>query len=245
MPKKFGVNTKKEEATERKKVAKQEKETKLIEKLENEYWAETDEKVLKKLAKDKEKEEKRLETLQRKKELKELVEKEEEELSKSKKQPVVTNSFSKGAVFETKDQDLRKLAEKKDKESEKQTNSYANHKIDMNKDYENENFEKMEEYQEYLKSGCDLVEGSGVDSILESLTITEEINHPEKRLKAAWNAYVDKYYDDLKKKYPNYRRNKLLHLLSTDFDKSKENPMVVFKIQKQVELLKQQLKEQK
>lgn len=244
MPKKFGINTKKEEANERKKIAKQEKETKLIEKLENEYWAETDEKVLKKLAREKEKEEKRIEAIQKKKELKELVEKEEEELNKSKKQPVVTNTISKGAVLETKENDLRKLAEKKDKESAKQTSSYVNQNLDLDKDYVNENFSKMEEYQDYLKSGVEVLEGNCLDSILETLSVTETVTHPEKRLKAAWNAYVEKYYDDLKKQYPKYKRSKLLDMLSKDFDKSTENPMVVFKIQKQKEALMQQLKEQ-
>ena len=47
--------------------------------------------------------------------------------------------------------------------------------------------------------------------------------------------------NSLKKQYPKFKRNKLLDMLSKDFHKSQDNPMYVFKIQKQKEILRQQL----
>ena len=240
MPKKFGINTKKQEANERKDQVKKEKEIKELQRMEDEYWQETDEKILKKQNKAKEKEEQRLAEIQKKKELKEELEREEEELRKNckiKSQPVIV---TKSSAMHAKEEDLQKLDKKQ--ENTLQASSYTNDQIDIEKDYVNENFLKMEEYKDYIASGIDVIEGSGLDSVMESLNIEGGgINHPEKKMRASWNAYVEKYYNDMKKQYPKYRRGKLLDMLSKDFHKSTENPMVVFKMYKQREQLKAEL----
>jgi len=252
MPKKFGTNTKKQEANERKQQVKEEKLEKEIQKLESEYWKETDDKINKKLQREKEKEEKRLEQIKRKKENKEFVEKEQDELESemnNKKKPVQTvtgisgNSkevITKSSATQSKEDDLKKLAEKF--EIQQKSNSYANEEIDVDQEYVNKNFLKMEEYQDYIKNDINLIEGSGIDSAINSLDVNTTINHPEKKMKAAWKAFVEKNLPDLKKQNPKFKRSKLLDMLSKEFHNSTENPMVVFKIQKQKELLKEQLK---
>lgn len=247
MPKKFGLNEKKQEALEKKEKTKKEKIEKEIEKMENDYWKEDDEKVLKKLNRQKEKEQKRIETLQHKKELKELVEKEEEELqkelNKNKNIKKQEHKITMGSVQQAKEEELKKLSEKFDKQEI--TTSYDKElNVNVEEDFVNSNFLKMEEYKEYLKNGVDLVEASGVESATESFNINSSITHPEKRVRAAWNAYVDKNLPDLKKQFPKYRRNKLLDILSKDFNKSTDNPMVIYKLQKQKELVRQQLLEE-
>ena len=240
MPKKFGVNTKKEEAKQKKEEVKKEKETKLIEKLENDYWQETDEKVLSKLKRAEEKEKKRIEKLEKKQEIKELVEKEEEESnSKTKNKPI--NQITIGSVHQAREDDLKKIAQKVDSQKFKETTSYVQEQIDPEEEYVNTNFLIMEEYQDYIKNGVDLIEGSGLDHIMNNLNLTETDKHPEKRMKAAWKSYIEKNYLDLKKQYPKFKRNKLLDMLSKDFHKSQDNPMYVYKIQKQKEMLRQQL----
>lgn len=243
MPKKFGVNTKKQEALEKKEVKKKQEMEKEIKQIENEYWKETDDKVLKKLQKDKEKEEKRLEKIQKKKENKELVEQEEAELQRqlNKNNNNAQVRVTAKTAIHAKEEELKKLVKKVDQKIESESYQVCND-INPDEEYVNNNFLKMEEYKEYIKNGVDVFEGTGgIDTIIDSLNINSSVTHPERRMKAAWKAYVDKNLPDLKKQYPKYKRSKLLDMLSKDFHKSSDNPMVVFKLQKQRELLKQQL----
>lgn len=244
MPKKFGVNTKKEEAKERKEQIKKEKTEKEIEKIENEYWKETDEKVLKKLKKNEEKEKSKQEKLEKKKEVKELLMKEEEEMDNESKKKKECNVVTYAIAQNAKEEDLKRLADKKNQENIKNQISTQVNEIDADEEYVNQNFLKMEEYKDYLKNGVDFIDESGIDNIMNSICLGEEMKHPEKKMKAAWKAYVDKYYQDLKKQYPKYRRQKLLDVLSNDFHKSMENPMYVYKIQKQKEILRMQLQQE-
>lgn len=254
MPKKFGINTKKQEAQEKKVNIKKEKEEKELAKIENEFWKETDEKVLKKLNRAKEKEQKRIEIVERKKENKELVKKEEEELNKNNNNNNNNklsnlNTISKYSIQKNKEEEMKKIVEKYEKQQlgecfdGKNSGSYIyqNKDIDVDEEYVNNNFLKMEEYQDYLINGIDVIEGSDMDALISKLNLSEGVKHPEKRMKAAWKAYIDKNYSDLKNKNPKFRRHKILDILSKEFHKSMDNPMYVYKIQKQKEFYRQKL----
>jgi len=59
-------------------------------------------------------------------------------------------------------------------------------KIDIEKEPVNENVLKMEQYKKEILKGVDVIEISGTDQILENLSLSEEITHPEKRVKAVY-----------------------------------------------------------
>ena len=50
-------------------------------------------------------------------------------------------------------------------------------------------------------------------------------NHPEKRVKAAFNAYCEANLADLKMEKPGLRANQYKEILWKQFQKSPENPM--------------------
>jgi hypothetical protein len=60
---------------------------------------------------------------------------------------------------------------------------------------------------------------------LSELSLTEVDKHPEKRMKAAWNAFLDKKLPEYKSQYPNFTRNKLIDMIQKEFKKSTENPV--------------------
>lgn len=237
MPKKFGINTKKQEANERKMEVKKEKMEKEIQRMEDEYWRETDEKVLNKIKKEKEEERKRQEQIRKKQEREEFLRKEEEEMYKNKK---VVVEVTKGSVHQHKEKDLMKLSEKFEN-VKIESNKNEMNEIDIDQEYVNENFLKMNEYQEFILSDVQVIEGNSADSILKNINLTTEMKHPEKKMRAAWNEYVEKNLPELKKQNPKFKRHKLLDMLSKDFHKSPDNPMFIWKQQKQREQYKQQL----
>lgn len=237
MPKKFGINTKKQEANERKMEVKKEKIEKEIKKMEDEYWRETDEKILNKIKKEKDEERKRQEQIRKKQEREDFLKKEEEEMYKNKK---VVVEVTKGSAHQHKEKDLLKLSEKFENVKIDNVKNEMS-EIDIDQEYVNENFLKMNEYQEYILSDIHVIEGNSTDSILKNINLSNEMKHPEKKMRSAWNDYVEKNLPELKKQYPKFKRHKLLDMLSKDFHKSSDNPMFIWKQQKQREQYKQQL----
>ena len=55
--------------------------------------------------------------------------------------------------------------------------------------------------------------------------MTEMDKHPERRMRAAWNAYYEKQLPDFKAEYPNAKRSQLIDLMQKEFKKSTDNPI--------------------
>lgn len=242
MPKKFGINTKKEEAKERKQQKKIEEQTKIVKQIEDEYWQETDKKAIKKIEREKEKEQKRQETIQRKKENKELLEKEEMELD-SQTKTVQKQPITKAKIEQAKEKELERILQKIEEKAPE--NEQYTEEIDVEQDFQNDNFRKMEEHKEMIQKDIDVIEGSGIDSVLDSMQIGTKVSHPEKKVKSAWNVFLEKKMPEYKKAYPKFRRNKLMDMIHQEFEKSPENPLYVAKLQEQREKYKNMLIEER
>ena len=55
--------------------------------------------------------------------------------------------------------------------------------------------------------------------------MNEYDKHPEKRMRAAWNAYFEKQLPIYKAEYPSFKRNQLINMIQKEFKKSPENPV--------------------
>jgi len=95
-------------------------------------------------------------------------------------------------------------------------------KINFNNNFENDNFKKMDDIKEGKTKGC----------------LFEVDLHPEKRMKNAWNDYLEKNLPIFKEIYPNQRRQVLINLISKEFEKAPENPKIKQKLILQDELFK-------
>lgn len=71
------------------------------------------------------------------------------------------------------------------------------------------------------------VEARSVEDAIAVLNVggTPVDRHPEKRMKAAYNAFEERELPRLKKENPNMRLSQLKQLLKKDWMKSPENPM--------------------
>ena len=50
--------------------------------------------------------------------------------------------------------------------------------------------------------------------------------HPEKRMKAAWQGFVDERMEKMRKENPNFKRSQILQMLSKEWRSHPENPIV-------------------
>jgi hypothetical protein len=106
--------------------------------------------------------------------------------------------------------------------------------IDTEKEFVNPN------YQNNLvtDNGVEIINISGVNEALEELELVDYDKHPEKRMRAAWNSFLDKQMAIYRSAYPSLKRQQLINLMQKEFKKSPENP--VYK--KQTQLAKESLK---
>ena len=200
MPKGWGVNSKKEEAREKEKEKKQEINSKKAREAEDAKWAETDPKVLAKLAKKKEEEKKEQERKQKELEKKKLYEEEQEELRKTKLK------IDKKDLKTVKEFIKPKVAEPSAPQKAKKTDSDSED-IDQ---LLNEEFKSL--YKPAKEEEEAQISGTGD-------------KHPEKRMKAAWKAYEEEHFERMKEEHPGLKRNQMLNLLWQEFKSSNANPM--------------------
>lgn len=71
------------------------------------------------------------------------------------------------------------------------------------------------------------LQASGLDSALSAMAVGEgrDERHPEKRRKAAYEAYKEKMMPEMKQQYPGMKRQQYLDKIFTAWKKSPENPM--------------------
>ena len=227
MPKKFGTNTKKEEARERKKQKKKDEKERKEKEAEDEYWREKDPKILEKQAEKKRKEKEKEEKQREKQRLKEELKKEEEEaLGKNKKNDRVSGPTRK-QIQQYEEERIQKLLKEKEKEEDLKDHNPTDD-IDIEKEFVNENFGKLEKKTD---KGIDIIEATGIDSALEEMKLEDYDRHPEKRMRQAWNEYFEKQLPIFKEQYPNLKRQQYINMIQKEFKTSPENPVYMKRIQ--------------
>ena len=227
MPKKFGTNTKKEEARERKKQKKKDEKERKEKEAEDEYWREKDPKILEKQAEKKRKEKEKEEKQREKQRLKEELKKEEEEaLGKNKKNDRVSGPTRK-QIQQYEEERIQKLLKEKEKEEDLKDHN-PNDDIDVEKEFVNENYAKLEKKTD---KGVDIIEATGIDSALEEMKLEDYDKHPEKRMRQAWNDYFEKQLPIFKEQYPNLKRQQYINMIQKEFKTSPDNPVYMRRIQ--------------
>ena len=227
MPKKFGTNTKKEEARERKKQKKKDEKERKEKEAEDEYWREKDPKILEKQAEKKRKEKEKEEKQREKQRLKEELKKEEEEaLGKNKKNDRVSGPTRK-QIQQYEEERIQKLLKEKEKEEDLKDHN-PNDDIDIEKEFVNDNYAKLEKKTD---KGVDIIEATGIDSALEEMKLEDYDKHPEKRMRQAWNDYFEKQLPIFKEQYPNLKRQQYINMIQKEFKTSPDNPVYMRRIQ--------------
>ena len=225
MPKKFGTNTKKEEARERKKQKKKEEKERAEKEAEDEYWREKDPKILEKQAEKKRKEREKEEKQKEKQRLKEELKKEEEETLAKKKKNQVSGPTRK-QIKEYEEERVNKLIKEKEEE-EKEKNKDEIEDLNMEEEFVNENYNKLNKKTD---KGIDIIEATGIESALQEISLEEYDKHPEKRMRQAWNEFFEKQLPIYKENYPNLKRQQYINMIQKEFKTSPDNPVYMKRI---------------
>lgn len=211
MPKKFkGINSKAEETKARREAVKvAEKERKQKEE-EDKLWEDNDKHVLRKQQRKEEKERKRHDAADRKAANQEALRAEESTL-KSK----VSNVHKKMTVAEIQAERERRIAQAEAAKKEKEKES-----------------DDMLQQNPNQQAAAALAAEGGVEarSVEDAIAVLNVggmpvDQHPEKRMKAAYNAFEERELPQLKQENPNMRLSQLKQLLKKQWMKSPENPL--------------------
>eukprot|EP01114_Cavostelium_apophysatum_P013398 TRINITY_DN3239_c0_g1_i1.p1 TRINITY_DN3239_c0_g1~~TRINITY_DN3239_c0_g1_i1.p1 ORF type:complete len:217 (-),score=88.19 TRINITY_DN3239_c0_g1_i1:164-814(-) len=213
MPKKFGTNTKADEARARKDMVRKEETARKQKEKEDKAWEETDEKVIAKQKKKEEEEAKKKEMLAKKAEKKALEEKEAQEISKAYAKPQ-DKKLTRAMINEQQEAERaraeaeRRRKEKKDEEPELEPN--INHML----------------REQRAQNGADAIDARDISEAVAQLDIDKELDkHPEKRLKAAFKEYETTWLPVLKKENPGLKLSQVRELLWRQWLKAPENPL--------------------
>jgi hypothetical protein len=144
-----------------------------------------------------------------------------QELEKASKKLLIPENKDKAPtrrdIEEHKERTLKKLLQQKMEEEKEIVED-----IDVEKEFINPNLNKLNQVTE---EGVEVINVTGVEDALTELSLTEIDKHPEKRMRAAWNAYYEKQLPLFKVEYPNAKRSQLIDLIQKEFKKSPENPV--------------------
>jgi len=216
MPKKFGTNTKAQEANMRKSDVKKEKQQKELKAKEDALWEDKDKSVLEKEKKKKALEDKKAAEAQRKAQNRELLEKETAELSsKGKTQPAATK-VTRAEIEKRKE--IENFANKKREEKEKKQQE-EEIEVNINRVIAEEKAKAGDKYLE-ARSVVDAIDKLDVDGEGSS-----KDRHPEKRLKAAYLSYETNRLPSLREENPSLKLSQLKDLLWKEWQKAPENPL--------------------
>ncbi|KAH1022946.1 coiled-coil domain-containing protein 124 [Dendroctonus ponderosae] len=204
MPKKFPTeNSKAVAARERKKIAQEQETSKRQKELEDAKWKDDDKQILKKQQRKEADERKRQELLQRKAEAKALLEKEMGSIKVSKPPPPV--KVTRAQIQSKKEEPP------KPKEVAKATETHLDAPLQ-------ENLNRVQ---------IDGEEARTIDEAIEILggPTDDYDKHPEKRMKAAYNAFEERRLKELKLEHPSLRLSQLKQMIFKEWQKSPENPL--------------------
>ncbi|ORM40710.1 Coiled-coil domain-containing protein [Babesia sp. Xinjiang] len=199
MPRMSGINSKALEAKQRKKEQQAALERKREAEALDKFWEDNDKLILAKQERKLEAQRRQQDKLQRKQELRQLVEKEEAELVSNK-------TCAKGPAVPkvTRAQILRVQALQAEARAKEAASREENEYCDVSR--ANMNHINMLERQMLEEQDIDLVKASGLDDVLEALSIgTRKDANAEKRVKAAYDAYEATKMAELKLQYPNLK----------------------------------------
>ena len=88
----------------------------------------------------------------------------------------------------------------------------------------NPNHIEREEKKLLEEKGAQFIQASGIENTIDLLEEEKIFKHPEKKVKQAWNEYIDQNLPSLKREYPSLKRTQLLEMLHKEFEKSEKNP---------------------
>jgi hypothetical protein len=223
MPKKWGVNDKKAEVQDKKKKEKESKRLQEQEQKEKEEWAETDKHVLKKMERKQKEQEKKEAALKRKQEKKDLYEKEMQELAKDAPAPRITQAEASKIKQDIIKETLAKVEPVPPKPV--RTSEDSDEEDKLNPVPVNINHIRREEEERAREQGIKVVSASGLTDALAQLAVEEPDRHPEKRMKKAYEEYMDKMMPRVKVEYPGLKRSQYLQMIQKEWKNSPENPM--------------------
>lgn len=202
MPKKFGTNTKSAEARAKKEAVKTaEKEKK--ERAEQEaLWADDDKHIARKQQRKEEKDKKKTEQLEKKAALKQMY---DEEMNSIK--------AAKARAEKVTRAEIAALAERQQQKAQKNPEDLLLHEKPLE-----ENINRV------------IVEGDEARTVEDAIAVLSVQDapvdrHPERRAKAAYDAFEKANLPLLKAENPNLRLSQLKQMIRKDWMKSPENPL--------------------
>ncbi|CAH8846846.1 unnamed protein product [Trichobilharzia szidati] len=208
MPKKLGTCPKAVEARERRAEKKREERAQVIKKAEDEYWKDDDKLLSRKQQRKEEKDSKRQELLEKKKEKERLY---NEELASIKSAKSTANK------------------EQPSKLTQAQI-AAAREKLESQLSALNKTSQKAEPEELIVNPNRIETEGLEARTVEEAISILSLGNegdidkHPEKRLKAAYQAFEERMMPQLKAENPSMRHSQLKQMIFKMFQTSPENP---------------------
>ncbi|GAM27864.1 hypothetical protein SAMD00019534_110400 [Acytostelium subglobosum LB1] len=235
--KKFGINSKAEEARAKKaEVKKNDNEKKQREK-EDAEWQETDAKMLAKQKKAKELEEKKAQEAKRKAENKLLLDSEETELKQKYGKGVETKKLTRFEIEQQKEREQREREKQQQLQQQQQgqlrtstTSTTSTSSTAAGDDDDEDTFDLQENInhvfrEQRMREGDNMLEARGVGEAIKVLSGSNaNDDHPEKRMKAAYEEYETKNLSLLRKENPSLRFTQIKQLLWKQWLKAPENP---------------------
>jgi len=207
-------------ARARKDAQKSEQHEKEVREKEDRYWADDDKSVVKKQQRKEEQEKKRQQVAEKKKENARLYDEEQSKLpsraSATSKPAAKTPTAPKVTVasIEAMRQEETRRRTEQQREQEERTN-----RVEVPPEEIEENLNRV---------NSDAVIASNVDEAIKALSLSEQDQadrHPEKRMRAAYNAFEERRLPELKQEYPTLRLSQLKQMLIKEWAKSPENPI--------------------
>eukprot|EP00759_Apiculatamorpha_spiralis_P037063 PhF_6_TR3711/c1_g1_i1/m.5301 len=218
MPRKFGVNEKAQEARDREEDRKQQAKSTKAKQQEDAKWVETDKDILRKASRKEDKEAKEREAIAKKAEKDALRRAEEADLAKNQP-PKKLTQFMLQTELTRHNQPARPVV------APNMRNFVSEEEQIASMPLENTNRQRMEQAED---GGH--VHASGIDSVVSAMddvkigTGGDLDMHPEKRMKAAYAAYLDRMLPVLKREIPGLRLSQYKQMIFDRWQKAPENP---------------------
>eukprot|EP00915_Cephaloidophora_sp_WS-2016_P009835 GHVH01014186.1.p2 GENE.GHVH01014186.1~~GHVH01014186.1.p2 ORF type:complete len:238 (+),score=69.33 GHVH01014186.1:139-852(+) len=227
-----GMNRKAAEAKEKEIAKKLEQKQKAAKKEEDEKWTITDKKEIAELKKKQDASEKLEADSKRKQDLKKLYNEEQAALDNKlkPKTKVVTGTPVKLSRAEIQQRLILQNTLKQKREAAVEEvvrkEEVAGEALIQNFDTENWNAQ-----QKRLASDVQDVQiATDIDEALQVFELEDEISHPEKRRKAAFQQYLQEEMPKLREERPNLRQQQYRNILFKQFQKSMSNPVYAAKV---------------
>ncbi|EGR27804.1 hypothetical protein IMG5_188740 [Ichthyophthirius multifiliis] len=69
-----------------------------------------------------------------------------------------------------------------------------------------------------------VIDATGLDDAIDALDSNQGVKHPEKKVKAAYESFLERRLPELKAEYPSFKRSKHIEMLKKEWEKSPLNP---------------------